>query len=425
MGLFTTEKPDTIKYKKVKEDACVVTFSVEVPPQKVQDETHNYLLALQQRAKLPGFRPGKAPLDLVKKQLGGHAREEVLDRLIRRAVPEGIEQLKLRPVATPTITTVDFKEGKPLKFEVAVEIAPVFTPKDYAKIKVSRKSYATTDEALDARLNELREANARLERAPEDAVAANHYVVIDFSGFSDGKPLPKIKGDNELVDMSSDQTVEGLSAGLLGLKRGETKDVEVKLSEKPATLRVTVKEIKAKILPALDAEFSKDVGFASLDELKAKLREVMDSEGKNKTERELSQQIEEALLKSNKIPVPPSLVEAQLENMIERLRRQLFGAQSQMSEQQLSDLRAKLQPRAEDEVRIQFLLPAIAEKEKVAVSDEELLAELEKSLAAADTQEKKDEIRLTFETRREAIAAMMRDRKTLQLLREKAVISDA
>src|SRR5262245_49588812 len=102
MGLFDSfDKSDKAKFKKVKEEGCVVTFSVEVPAAQVSDETHNMLLRFQQRAKIPGFRPGKAPLDLVKKQFTGHAREEVIDSLIRRNVPEALRELKLQPVATP------------------------------------------------------------------------------------------------------------------------------------------------------------------------------------------------------------------------------------------------------------------------------------------------------------------------------------
>ena len=186
-------------------------------------------------------------------------------------------------------------------------------------------------------------------------------------------------------------------------------------------MSVTVKEIKTKILPALDGEFANDLGFDTLEQLKAKLKEVIDDEGKQKTEREVTHQIEEALLKANKIPLPPSLVEAQLEHMIQRLRRQLGG---QLGDQQLGDLKTKLLPRAEDEVRISYILPAIAEKEKLAATEEDLKAELEKNINAIESDVKKDEVRKMFEERREAIAGMIRDRKTLDYLRQKASITD-
>ena len=422
MGLFTSA-PDKVKFKKVKEDACVVTFSLEIPPAEVESETQNALVRLQQRARLPGFRPGKAPLELVKKNFTGHAREQVIDQLLRKHVPEGLKELALRPVATPAVDDVQWSEGKPLKVVVKVEIPPVVAPKDYTKIKLTRKSSAVTDEQLDARITELREANARLEKAAEDAVAKSHYVVIDYQALQDVKPLQGGKGENELVDMSSDQTLEGLSDGLLKMKRGEEKEVAVKIGGKPSQLKVSVKEIKTKILPSLYAEFAKDIGFETVDDLKAKLKGVMEDEAKNKVEREVTQQLEEALLKANKIPVPPSLVEAQAQHMMERFAKQMGG--QNWTEEQVNELKAKIAPRAEDEVRISYLLPAIAEKEKIAASEEDLSAELDKNLAAIESDVKKEEIRKLFAERKDAIAGIIRDRKTMEFLRQKAQITEA
>lgn len=425
MGLFTSlEKNDKVKFKKLKEEGCVVTFSVEIPAPQVLDETHNYLLRIQQRAKIPGFRPGKAPLELVKKEFTGHAHQEVLDGLIRKFVPEALRELRLHPVAVPTVEDASLEEGKPARFQVMVEVPPPVNPKDYAKIPVKRKLYSVTEQALAARLEELREANARLDKAADEAVAKDHYVVIDYTAASGGKPLPQARGESELVDMSSEQVVAGLIEGLLGLKRLETKEIAVKLNGKDAVLKVTVKEIKRKILPPLDAEFAKDLGFEALAELQAKLRAAMEDEGKAKSEREVQQQIEEALIAANRIPLPPSLVEAQLEHTLERFRKQILGEKGRWSGKQLEDLRSKLRPKAEDEVRLSYLLPAIAEKEKIKALDEDLNSELERNLSAAENDAKKDEVRKLFEERKETITNMIRDRKTMAFIREKAVVSE-
>lgn len=418
MGLFTAS--DKVRFKIVKEEACTATFSVEVPAAQVEAESQNALVRFQQRAKLPVFRPGKAPLDMVRQHFGAHLEEEVVDHFARKHVPEALRELKLSPVAPPVITDVSRDAGKPMQLQVRVEVPPRVAPKDYAGIKLQKAEYPATDESVAARLEELREAHARLDPAAEEAVGKAHYVVVDYTASRGGKPLPEAKGAGELVDMSSEQTVAGLTEGLLGLKRGETKEVTVKLGGQDTVLSVAVKEIKSKILPALDADFAKDMGFETLEELKAKLREVISEEGKARTERELAQQLEEGLLKSNRIPVPPSLVEAQLEHMIERLQRQLLGGRGEFSAKQVEDLKAKLKPQAEDRVRVSFLLPAIAAREKLEVPDSELQAELEKSLAAAETDEKKAGVRQAFSERRDEILGMLRDRKTLDFLRAKA-----
>ena len=422
MGLFTTS--DKVRFKIVKEDACAATFSVEVPAAQVEAESHNALLRLQQRAKLPGFRPGKAPLDLVRQQFGAHLQEDVRDHFVRKHVPEALRELRLSPVAAPTVVDVAEGAGKPLLLQVRVEVPPRVAPKDYANIKLTRLAYAATGEMVNARLEELREAHARLDPAADDSVGKAHYVVIDYAASRGGKPLADAKGVNELVDMSSEQTVAGLAEGLLGMKRGETKEVAVKLGGADTRLSVTVKEIKTKILPGLDADFAKDLGCESLGELKTKLQEVITEEGRARTERELSEQLEAALLQANRIPVPPSLVSAQLEHMIERLQRQLLGGRGEFPAQQLEELRTKLRPQAEDRVRISFLLPAIAECEKLDVAEAEIEAELDRSLGAAETDADKAAVRRAFSERRDEIKGMLRDRKALDFLRSRAAITD-
>ncbi len=421
MGLFSTA--DKLKFKKVKEEDCVVTFSVEVPFQEYNDQTQTLLMRFQQRAKVPGFRPGKAPLDMIKKQFSGHMKEEAFDALIRKHVPEAMKELNIQPVAVPSVEDVAYEEGKPIKFSVRAEVMPAFSPKDYTKIKVTRKNYAVSPDELKKRIDDLREANARLEKVGDEAITKTHYVVINYEGYQDGKPMPKAKGENELVDMSSDQTLEGLPEALVGMKRGETKDVPVKLGGKDTILKTTVTEIKSKILPPVDAEFAKDMGFETVADLEAKLKSVMEDENKHKTEREVSQQIEEALIKANKIPLPPSVVEAQLEHMLGRLKNQL--GLKELTEAQLTDIKPKMLPRAEDEVRISYLLPAIAEREKIKALDEDFKIELEKNLEAAETEAKKTELKNMFDERKDSILAMIRDRKTLAFIREKAVITEA
>jgi trigger factor len=422
MGLFTSTKAEP-KFKKIKEEGCVVTLSVEIPAQEVTDATQTALVRVQSRAHVPGFRPGKAPLAVVQQHFTGRAREEAVDTLMRKHIPEALEQLKLRVVETPAVEDMKWKDGEPLELTVRVEIAPTATAKDYAKIPVARKPQAADAAALDKRIEDLRESHARLEASKDEAVRDKHFAVIDYSASRDGKPLPNAKGAGELVDLSAEQSVEGLTEGLKGLKRGESKTIKVKLGGKDADLTVTLTEIKSKILPAVDAEFAKDLGFETLEELKTKLKEVLDRETKDESERDAIRQIEEALVKANKFPLPPSLVERQLEGMMERMSRQLQG--QNLPDNVLKDLREKMQPRAEDEVRLAFILNAIAEKEKLDATEAEVAAELEGGLKDAKTEEKKKELRELFEKRKDQIEHVIRERKVMNFLKEKAVYKDA
>lgn len=424
MGLFGLTKSDKAKSKKVKEEGCLVTLSIEVPASEVEDATQNALVRLQQRAKVPGFRPGKTPLDIVKKHFTGHAREDAMDQLIRKHVPAAVEEHKLRLVESPTVEDVKWKEGESMTLQVRLEVAPVPTAKDYVKIPVERRKYPGTEEAVSKRLDEIREAHARLEVSQDEAVGDASFAVIDYAAARDGKALPGAKGQGELVDMSAEQSVEGLTAGLKGMKRGETKVIKVKLGGKDAELTATLKEIKVKVLPAVDAEFAKDLGFDSVEALKAKLKDVLDKEGAARAETEEVQQIEKALVKSNPFPLPPSMVQRQLEGMLERMKHRLFGGAA-LNDKILGDLKAKMLPQAEDEVRLAFVLNAIAEKEKIEATEAELKAELEKGLEGEQDPAKQQEMREAFERRKDSIAHVLRERKVVAFLREKAAYKDA
>lgn len=423
MGLFSL-KSDKTKLRKLKEEGCVVTLALEVPSGEVETHAQTALARLQQSARLPGFRVGKAPLDVVKRHFSSHAREEALNAVLRKHVPAAIQEFQLRTVDVPSVEDIQWTEGSSLSFQVRVEVAPVPSARDYVKIPVLRRPRAADESAVAKRLEELREAHARLEASSAEVVGPTHFAVVDFQAFRDGKRVPSVRGNSELVDMSSEQSVEGLTVGLKGMRRAETKTLQVKLGGQRTDLEVTVKEIKAKVLPPLDADFAKDLGFETLAALKDKLKEVLDRETAAAADAEEVRQIEEALVRANRFALPPSLVERQLEGMLERMSRR-FSVDGKIPPKVLEDLRAKLAPRAEDEVRLAFVLSAIADKEKIGVADTEIQAELEAGLKDARDETGKKKLREAFEARKEAISLMIRERKTMAFLRERAVYKDA
>ncbi|HVE13080.1 MAG TPA: trigger factor, partial [Elusimicrobiota bacterium] len=277
MALWTaTEK---VTAKKLKEEGCTHVFQVDVPAPKVQEAVQNAIVRLQLSAKIPGFRPGKAPIERIKQQYSGQARAQAIEDLVRDAVPQVLKEMKLNPVAMPSVGAVKLEGASPLSFELHVEVAPQFEPKGYKGLALSRKSYAPADADVEARMTQLQEGNARLEVVEGAPLAKEHYAVIDYQILRDGKALPGAAGKQELVDLSSDQTVQGLQEGLLGLKAGETKEFPVEIGGKPAVCRATLTEIKRKVLPKVDEEFAKDLGFESVDALKAKLKEILSAEG--------------------------------------------------------------------------------------------------------------------------------------------------
>ncbi|MBI3547646.1 MAG: trigger factor [Elusimicrobia bacterium] len=423
MSIFSTK--EQAGSKKIKEEGCLITLQIEVPAEKVKEATHTALIRLQSQARLPGFRPGKAPIEMVQQQLSGALRERVVDQLLRDAVPKACEEHKLHPLSSPQVHTLSMEEGKPLSFQVDVEVPPKVQAKDYKKLPVTRKAYAASDEELNKRLQELREGNARLEKSAKDAAAKDHYVVLDYQVLDNGQPLKNGKGQDELLDMSATDAAEGLVEGLVGVKRGETKDIPGKLKDKAVVFRVTLKEIKEKVLPKLDDEFSKDLGYASMGELQGKLKALLEEEAKHKSEKELIGQLEEGLLKNNRFAVPPSLVDSTLERMMDRLRRQVMGPKRDWPQGEREKVAEKLRPKAEDEVRLSYLLRAIADAEKITVTDQDHDAEKARSLEGAENDEQKANVARFFDEQRDQVAAMLLERKTVDFLKKSAAIKDA
>lgn len=423
MAIWTSSQKVTTK--KLKEDGCARDYRVEVPAARLQEAMHNAFLRYQLRARVPGFRQGKAPLDLIKTQFAQQAKAQAVEDLLGAVVPEVIKELGLRPVASPGVSELKVEDGKPLSFELRVEVSPEFEPKGYKGLALTRKTYAVDEKDIAARLTQLQEGNARLERAPAEKVGKDHYAVIDYELFKDGKPVKDASGKQELVDMSSDQTVKGLREGLMGAARGETREFQVEVGGKPASCKAVVQEIKAKVLPALDDELAKDLGLEDLAALKKKLREIAEAEAAEKTEHEVAEQIEKGLLAANKFPVPPSLTESQLEASVERLvARVRRGGREGLPDEELKKLREKLKPQVEDQLRVQFILAGIAKKESVSVTEDDMRQELDKNLAKAESEEAKKDVQRFFERSKEDISALLRERKVLALVRNAAKVKE-
>lgn len=410
------------KAKKLREEGLRQVYQVEVPAGKLQEALHNVFVRLQLTARVPGFRQGKAPLDVIKKQYASAARNEAVDQLIQQVVPEVLKDLDVRPVAIPAVGSVSALEDGTVSFELHVEVAPKIEPKGYKGIDVSRKEYSVEETEVESRLRQLQEGNARLEKAEAEAVGKDHYVVMDYELLQDGKPVEGGSGRQELVDMSSDQTLDGLAAGLAGAKRQETREIEVKLDGRPAVCKATVQEIKVKILPKLDDEFAKDIGVESLEKLREELRKLIARENEERSDREMALQLEEALLKANKFEAPPTLVEHQLEHMARRVTARLVGPDRELPQEQAGKLREELKPQAAKQVRLQLLLSEIARKEGVEATDADFDEELRRTMEAQDDEKRRQQTREFFTNNKEDILAAIRERKTIRMIREAAKV---
>lgn len=423
MALFGFGGPEKVKAKKLREEGCLVVMSVEVPADKLQAPIEEAFARIQSRAAVPGFRQGKAPKDVVRQKFAEDARSLAVDQLIRDVLPPVLEEQKVAPVSIPIVHDVEAPEGKALKFQVSFEVAPKVEARDYRKIPLTRKAKAVTDEMLGENLEQIRQRNARLVAVLTETVEKDHFVLVDYEGYLLGKPMEGAQGKDEWVDMSAPQTVAGLTEGILGAKRGATREFPVSLQGgDKATFKVTVKDIKRKTLPNLDDELAKDLGFGTLLELRLKLREMLEKTETAKADKDLERQIEEQLLKANPIAVPASLVDAEVKHLLERLKHSMGLAE--LGEAEAADLRKRLLPEAENSVRLGYLLKSVAEQERLSVSDADLEAERQKSLEAAESQEDKSKVSEFFAKHRREISNIVLEKKVWQLLKDSAKIKE-
>ena len=409
------------KIKKIKQDGCVHLFGVTLDAKVLAEASQEALVRLQSVVSLPGFRVGKVPLAMIKEQFPSMVKDEVLDIAAKSALPEILKASGLNPVVSPLLKNVSYEPAKALYFEIQFECSPVLEPKGYEKIAATRKVHKVTDADVEKYINQVREYNAYLKPAVDGAAAAkDHFVIVDYETYENGAPVEGGSAKGEIVDLSSPQTIAGLADAVIGAKKGESREFDAPFGDKKMHFKVTVAEIKQKVVPEIDENFLKEAGVKTAEELKANVRKLLEQGSLEKTEKDLLGQIEDALIKNNPLSLPPTLVREEAQELLE-----LFKKRAPM-EQHLPDdsLLERLKPVAERNLSLTYILHHIAKKEKIEATDAELDAELQKVMARLNTEEEKAKGRDLFEKRKEYIRASMVESKTMALVKDKAVVKE-
>ncbi len=409
------------KIKKIKQEGCVHLFGVNLDAKALAEASQEALVRLQSVVSLPGFRVGKVPLTMIRDQFPSMVKDEVLDIAAKSSLPEIFKGAQLNPVVAPLLKNVSYEPAKALYFEIQFECSPSIEPKGYEKIAATRKVHKISDAEVDKYINQVREYNAYLKPAEEgEAASKNHFAIVDYDTFENGAPVADGAVKGEIVDLSSPQTIAGLADAVIGAKKGESREFDAPFGDKKMRFKVTVTELKRKMVPELDENFLKEAGVKTQEELKANVRKLLEQGSSEKTEKDTLGQLEEALLKNNPLALPPTLVKEETQELLELFKKRA------PAEQHLPDeaLLERLKPVAERNLSLTYILHHIAKKEKIEATDAELDAELEKVMARLNTDEEKSKGRELFEKRKEYIRASMVENKTMALVKEKAVIKE-
>ena len=375
-------------------------IKVEVEAQRVDAALEDIYNGIQKTANIPGYRPGKAPRDMVKTHYNKAANEEVLNRLIWDCYREAITEKDINPVGYPVIVDVDFNEGKPLNFSVKVETRPAFKLKVYKGIKVKEKLYEASDEDVDNALKQMQESMAEYKNIKARPIAKGDYIVCDYECFSEGKQVDK--KDKLWLYISDKLQPKELLALLLGAELGTTKETEVsypkdyeykELAGQSRLYKVTPKEIKEKILPEINDELAKSTGhFNDMSELKADLKKNILSQKKLESARDVENQIYKILLESHAFDVPASLVENQALRLVQETKQRLAqqGYKKEDLDTQDDKLKESVKGRALDNVRLFFIMQSIAQQEKIEVVE----SDIDKRVAEIASHTKEDQVKV-------------------------------
>ncbi|HJZ65510.1 MAG TPA: trigger factor, partial [Candidatus Acidoferrum sp.] len=418
------------------EATCRRELELEIPAEEVSRATDKVAKELMRVARVPGFRPGKAPITLIKKRFAEEIKGEVLQTLVPEKVEKAVAEQKLTPVSQPQVDKLDYTDGQPVKFRAVFEVLPEFDLANYKNLEIEMPPMDVTDEDVNKALEETRERAATFAPVEGRTVENGDFVQLKLMGTPEGGGDP-LQADNVMCHVGAEETMEPFNTNLLGANVGDHKEFVVeypkdypdpKLADKKFHYAADVLGIKTKKLPELNDDFAKDVSdAASLDELKKKIRESLEHERDHRQKDLQREKIIAELVKLNDFPVPESLVEHQMDARLERVVRSLAqqGVDPRAVNVDWVTLRNRQADRAKEDVKAELIVDRIASAENIDATEEDVTHELEH--AAGHSNESVDAIRarLTKQGALDRMKAKLRSDKTLDWLAQNAKIRTA
>ena len=422
-----------MKVDYIEESAVRKALTFEVEKERVQAEIDTRARDLARKVKLPGFRPGKVPVEVVKRRFKDEILGEAAEAIVNKVVFDELDGRGLKPLAPPKVEEVKLEEGQPMSFKAVFETLPLIELPDWKGLRVTAKGPAVVEEDVDKEVDRLREEAARYDPVDEARpTRAGDYVLLDLTW----KPADGGKGghdENALIEIGNAGNHADMNKGLEGLSLAETRDIEVAWGEDAApqiagkTVRytVTLKGIKKKVVPDADDEFAKDLGeFDSLAALRDRIRQQLQAAEERRADRETKGALVEALVAKADFEVPEALVERHMTARTENLARGL--AHQGIDPRKLSvnwrDYRESTRDDSVKAAKADVLLDEIARREGIEALDAEVETEIARIAERAGKSREALRAQLAKEGDLAALASRIREEKTLDLLKSNASI---
>ena len=382
-----------MKVQVEKKPESVSTLKIELPAEEVSKEWDEIANSFARFAKIPGYRPGKAPRAVVDKRFRKEIQDEVTKKLVSKSYREAIEQKKLRVASLTNVEQVQFGDDKSMRYEATIVTAPEFKLPDYKKISVELPDAKVTEAEIDATIERLRDQTADFVDAPDRAAQMEDFVVIDFEGTIEGKPVSEVApnasknlhgGKKFWVRLAADNFLPKFCEQIVGQKKDETRTVTVdfpadfmvkELAGKQASYNATLGEIKEKVLPEVNDEFAaKLLPGKTLADLRHTIEHDLEHEKEHQVEHAKEEQIVKHLHENTKFDVPPPLLRNEMKRALAELvqRNRARGIPDEMLKEKEKELIETAAGVAHHRLKTNFILERIAEQEKIEVTREDV-----------------------------------------------------
>jgi trigger factor len=397
-----------MKFEIVNVNGCRRNLSADVPADEISRKIDELAWEYAQKAKVPGFRPGKVPLSVIKQRFANELRNDATQDIIHHCWEKAISEHELHPLAEPTVENIQNEPDGSLKFQVAFEVLPAVEIKDYKGVAIKVPSSAVEDVDVENTLKMLQDQNAQYVPVEDAEIKDGHYVSFSYDMEIPGKAKP-VHEDEGACIVGDPRTEEAFSQNLRGAKVGETRSFDVsypedyrqrRLAGKAVRYALTIKEVKDKQLATLNDDFAKDIGTENLEDLKTKIKDDLVTKAKRNAEKSAREAAIDSILEHHSFDVPECLIQEEFENHVRQIATSLAqqGIDINKTSVDWKKMFEQRRPQSEKEVRRSIALDAIARQEGIEVSAEELDGEFQKlsegsgkSAAAIKAQFEKDE----------------------------------
>ena len=412
----------------------VMELSVEVPATVVKAEVDKAYLTLGKKAHIKGFRPGKAPRDVLTRMFAPQVQNDVANAIVNDTLPKILSDKNLTPVSQPNVEAKGIDPKQPFSFTATFEVQPDIESVKFEGFELYRPKVEVDEKLVEEQLEGLRQRHSAL-KAPEPARAAakGDVLSIDFTLSVDGKEIKDGGGQGVQIELGSGQALPEIDEVLVGKNVGDKTTAEHTFPAehpredfrgKKGTFAITLSDLKERVLPTIDDEFAKDIGFDTLVALRADIHTKLEKNAKDRSETVLAEQIVDKLNSENTCDVPPSLVDQQCRIMEQEVLQSARRMGQRITQEQYNALHGAILADAEKKVRAGLLMAAIAKKNEFKVTDEDI----EKGLAELAEETGKNVAKLRVEYRekskRDILIGMILEDKILDFIETKSTIKD-